>query len=47
MDKKTYAAPTISIITINSNDVITASGLIFGGESGKSKSESFSALFGN
>ena len=44
--KKTYTTAEISIIEIRSDDVITLSGLIFGGDKGESQKESFSSLFG-
>ena len=44
--KKVYEKAEISIISIESNDVITLSGLTFGGEKGESQKESFSSLFG-
>ncbi|MBQ9604526.1 MAG: hypothetical protein IJR45_03835 [Firmicutes bacterium] len=45
MDKKVYTSPSLTITTLVSADVITASGLTFGGENGKSTSESFGSLF--
>ena len=43
--KKIYAKPEIHTTTIKNNDVITLSGLIFGGDNGKSEKESFNTLF--
>ncbi len=45
--KKIYDKAEISIITIKNNDVITLSGLIFGGEKGESEKASFGDLFGS
>ena|GEM_PF-1437610 len=45
--KKVYEKAEISVISIKSNDVITLSGLIFGGDKGESQKESFSSLFGS
>ena len=45
MSKKSYTSPVLTIITLSSNDIITASGLVFGGEKGKSNTESFDSLF--
>lgn len=45
--KKIYKKAEISIVSIKSNDVITTSGLIFGGDKGQSQKESFSSLFGS
>ncbi|MBQ9604952.1 MAG: hypothetical protein IJR45_06015 [Firmicutes bacterium] len=47
MDKKVYTSPILTITAFVSDDVITASGLKYGGESGKADSGSFGALFGN
>ena len=43
--KKVYKKAELSIVSIKSNDVITLSGLIFGGDKGESQKESFSSLF--
>ena len=45
--RKVYKKAEISISNIKSNDVITLSGLIFGGDKGESQKESFSSLFGS
>ena len=42
-----YESPVLKITELKNEDVITASGLIFGGDNGQSKKESFSSLFGN
>lgn len=44
---KNYENPVLIITELKNKDVITASGLIFGGDNGKSDKESFSSLFGN
>ncbi|MBQ7264965.1 MAG: hypothetical protein IJS61_02585 [Firmicutes bacterium] len=41
-----YESPMIKITELKNEDVITTSGLIFGGEKGKSDKESFDSLFG-
>ena len=43
--KKSYETPIIDVIVLKNEDVITTSGLIFGGENGKSEKESFNTLF--
>jgi len=43
--KKTYKTPQLNITNFISEDIITASGLTFGGEGGKPISESFGSLF--
>lgn len=45
MDKKVYTSPTLSVAVFGSADVITTSGLTFGGQKGSSASESFSSVF--
>ena len=42
-----YESPVLNITELKNQDVITASGLIFGGEKGSSDKESFSDLFGS
>ena len=44
--KKEYDSPVLTITELKNDDVITASGLIFGGDNGKSDKESFNDLFG-
>ncbi len=44
--KKIYTSPKINVQSIKNTDVITLSGLIFGGDKGESQKESFSDLFG-
>ena len=44
--KKEYESPVLSITELKNADVITISGLIFGGDNGKSDKESFGSLFG-
>ena len=44
--KKEYETPVLTITELKNEDVITTSGLIFGGDNGKSDKESFSDLFG-
>ena len=41
-----YEKPILKITELKNEDVITASGLIFGGDNGKSDKESFGSLFG-
>ncbi len=43
--KKIYDTPELSVTRIENTDVITLSGLIFGGEKGESEKESFSDMF--
>ena len=43
--KKSYNTPMIDVVALKNEDVITTSGLIFGGENGKSENESFNTLF--
>lgn len=43
--KSIYSKPEIEITIISNSDVITASGLVYGGSSGKAESESFNSLF--
>ena len=43
---KKYESPVLMITELKNEDVITASGLIFGGDNGKSDKESFNDLFG-
>ncbi len=43
--KQNYVKPEIQITAFTSADIITASGLINGGENGKPISESFGSLF--
>lgn len=43
---KKYESPVLSITELKNYDVITISGLIFGGDNGKSDKESFGSLFG-
>lgn len=43
--KKSYNTPMIDVVALKNEDVITTSGLIFGGENGKSEKESFNTLF--
>ena len=43
--KKIYFSPTVVVTAVNNTDVITRSGLVFGGEKGQSEKESFGALF--
>ncbi len=45
--KKMYTKPVIGVIIIKNTDVITLSGLIFGGDKGQSEKESFNSLFGD
>ena len=45
--KKTYSKPVFGITQFENSDVITLSGLIFGGDKGESQKESFGSLFGN
>lgn len=42
-----YESPTVTMVELKNENVITKSGLIFGGDNGQSKKESFSSLFGN
>lgn len=44
---KKYESPVLTITELKNEDVITTSGLVFGGEKGSSDKESFSSLFGN
>ena len=44
--KKEYESPVLTITELKNDDVITTSGLIFGGDNGKSDKESFNDLFG-
>ncbi|MBQ9519239.1 MAG: hypothetical protein IJR59_05035 [Firmicutes bacterium] len=44
--KKIYTRPTVSVTVVKNTDVITLSGLTFGGDKGQSEKESFSSLFG-
>ncbi|MBQ9605379.1 MAG: hypothetical protein IJR45_08210 [Firmicutes bacterium] len=44
---KKYESPVLSITELKNDDVITTSGLVFGGEKGSSDKESFSDLFGS
>ena len=41
-----YESPVLKITELKNKDVITASGLIFGGDKGESKKESIDSLFG-
>ena len=41
-----YEKPDLKITELKNEDVITISGLIFGGDNGKSDKESFGSLFG-
>ena len=43
--KKSYETPALEINKIENADIITASGLTFGGANGKSEKESFNSLF--
>ena len=43
--KKIYDTPEMSMTKIKNTDIITLSGLIFGGEKGESEKESFSDMF--
>lgn len=43
--KKSYDTPIIEVIAFKTEDVITTSGLNFGGANGKSEKESFNSLF--
>ena len=45
--KKTYIKPQMGITKIINTDVITLSGLIFGGEKGEAQKESFDSMFGS
>ena len=44
---KKYESPVLTITELKNEDVITTSGLIFGGNNGKSDKESFGSLFGS
>ncbi len=43
---KVYEKPELLISELSNNDIITVSGLIFGGDKGTSEKESFDSLFG-
>ena len=45
--QKKYENPILTITELKNEDVITVSGLIFGGDNGKSDKEGFGSLFGN
>ena len=45
--KKIYDTPELSVTRIENTDVITLSGLIFGGEKGESEKASFADMFGS
>ncbi|MBQ7264638.1 MAG: hypothetical protein IJS61_00915 [Firmicutes bacterium] len=43
---KVYEKPELMITELSNNDIITVSGLTFGGDKGTSNRESFGSLFG-
>ena len=43
--KKSYKTPIVEVIVLESEDIITTSGLTYGGTSGVSEKESFNSLF--
>ena len=45
--QKKYENPVLIITELKNEDVIARSGLIFGGDNGKSDKEGFGSLFGN
>lgn len=46
MCNKKYESPKMTVTELSNQSIITVSGLVFGGESGKADKESFNSLFG-